>query len=303
VVLLLEELGVGAVVPTAAGSPAAAAGSAEPPPGAVVVRLQLLLVLLELLKKMVLGLVVRNVARVGQQRAVQHVRARGHARLPLLAAARERGTAAAERTTAGLVRGVQAGACRPGGVAPGPPVGCGCCWCCWNHCAKPAGRLGKAPTAPAKAPRPLAETTHAACAATPSPPACSNTALRRVGCRRGGRHRGCVCGVVLVQLHVVEHVGVRFTSIRIARALPAANAAVAVEKLDPARFGAHEKQALVIFFSCWRWSSAQDAHSASSSRVSTARTLMLPVPPRYCRHANKLQPLFETRCQVSNMSL
>jgi hypothetical protein len=47
---------------------------------------------------MVLGLVVRNVARVGQQRAVQHVRARGHARLPLLAAARERGTAAAERT-------------------------------------------------------------------------------------------------------------------------------------------------------------------------------------------------------------
>jgi hypothetical protein len=39
------------------------------------VRLQLLLVLLELLKKMVLGLVVRNVARVGQQRAVQHVRA------------------------------------------------------------------------------------------------------------------------------------------------------------------------------------------------------------------------------------
>ena len=42
-VLLLEELGVGAVVPTAAGSPAAAAGSAEPPPGTVAVRLQLLL--------------------------------------------------------------------------------------------------------------------------------------------------------------------------------------------------------------------------------------------------------------------
>jgi hypothetical protein len=64
---------------------------------------------------MVLGLVVRNVARVGQQRAVQHARARGHARLPLLAAARERVAAVTERTAAGLVRGVQAGACRPGG--------------------------------------------------------------------------------------------------------------------------------------------------------------------------------------------
>lgn len=76
-------------------------------------RLQLLLVLLELLKKMVLGLVVRNVARVGQQRAVEHVRTRGHAGLPLLAAARERGTAAAKKTASGLARGVQAGACRP----------------------------------------------------------------------------------------------------------------------------------------------------------------------------------------------
>ena len=201
------------------------------------------------------------------------------------------------------------GACRPGRAGRGG----------WRP-ARPwaAGAVGAAgttaPSPPAgwarRRPRPLKRPghsrkrrMHAACAAASSPPACSNTALRRVGCRRGGRHRGCVCGVVLVQLHVVEHVGVRFTSIRIARALPAANAAVAVEKLDPARFGAHEKQALVIFFSCWRWSSAQDAHSASSSRVSTARTLMLPVPPRYCRHANKLQPLFETRCQVSNMSL
>jgi hypothetical protein len=118
------------------------------------------------------------------------------------------------------------------GGAPGPPMGFGCCWCCWNQCAKPAGRLGRAPSAHAKTPRPLAETTPAAYAAAPSPLACGNAALRRVGCSRGGRHRVCVCGVVLVQLHV-EHVARRFTSIRIARALPAAKAAASDEKLDP----------------------------------------------------------------------
>jgi hypothetical protein len=111
--------------------------------------------------------------------------------------------------------------------------------------------------------------------------------------------------VVLVQLHV-EHVARRFTSIRIARALPAAKAAASDEKLDPGPLWRPRKAGLGHIFlalalvQCPRFTLGVFGGSEPGPDVNAADTgTAALLPPR----KKKLQPLFETHRQVSNMSL